>query len=810
MLKKIIFAVIIALYGAANAATPAIPPGPYYNPNNVQFVVCQNNNDQVAINNALIAQNAGTAGPVMALRTCDIQSSVLMLTNTELMGAGPGSTILRLHAGTAYSNSSNVISAIASNTADLTNFKVSDLTTDGNTANQSDMIYGQGNASIAVTIPYVVTGGTNDTLTFVINGGGTSTATLTAGTYSTLQSLVAMLNTRVLAANSGANVLQFGGVLSLLSNTGTPPSVTVASIGGNAAAGLFGTPTYVSGVTDNAYNGIVVRGNPDNIHKARKFTVENVEMINSGFHGIAVYDGASEFSIRNNNSHNNNFRCIHVHALASGSVQPTTRFDVTGNRCHDDGQGIVLPNTAGTGMFAFFDGTQDAIISDNQIWNEPDHSFDIVGAADGATNPTQYLTVANNKVSYSGTGLYFQAGVGALKGVTINGNSAHDISYSFIEGSAAAGLTITTGTNDTLAVNLAGNSQNVVIPGSVYGSASALATAIQTAVNTAYAATGSAITVTAPSTPSGFIYAVPIFTNGKINNAFSFAAPGSQSAYTTVFGSSPVQYGGYRTGTLGICEEIIATNVASTISDVSVTGGNLNNCASWGLVESGFSSSVLATRIATSGLTINQAGMDSTIPSGGAQLTTINDSAFTGNVVTNSNVASSAGRQLYLAANASNNSITGNVLDTVSTTQGISLETATTANYNVITGNMINRQNGTSNQFNNTGTGNIVCNNIQGSSNAGTVIGTTPCGTLTGTTGSIGGGALLAGACTSGTVAVTNAATNMAVQVSPNTYPGDGIYETAYVSPAGTVIVKVCAAIAATPTAGTYNVRVIQ
>lgn len=81
---------------------------------------------------------------------------------------------------------------------------------------------------------------------------------------------------------------------------------------------------------------------------------------------------------------------------------------------------------------------------------------------------------------------------------------------------------------------------------------------------------------------------------------------------------------------------------------------------------------------------------------------------------------------------------------------------------------------------------------------------------LSGTTGSIGGGALLAGACTSGTVAVTGSTTAMAVSASPVTYPGDGNYWLAYVSTAGTVTVKVCGAVAGTPTASTYNVRVSQ
>lgn len=81
---------------------------------------------------------------------------------------------------------------------------------------------------------------------------------------------------------------------------------------------------------------------------------------------------------------------------------------------------------------------------------------------------------------------------------------------------------------------------------------------------------------------------------------------------------------------------------------------------------------------------------------------------------------------------------------------------------------------------------------------------------LTGTTGSIGGGALLAGACTSGTVAVTNSTTSMTVSVSANTYPGDGSQYFGYVSVNGTVTVKVCALVALTPVASTYNVRVTQ
>jgi hypothetical protein len=83
---------------------------------------------------------------------------------------------------------------------------------------------------------------------------------------------------------------------------------------------------------------------------------------------------------------------------------------------------------------------------------------------------------------------------------------------------------------------------------------------------------------------------------------------------------------------------------------------------------------------------------------------------------------------------------------------------------------------------------------------------------LSGASGSIGGSALAAGACASGTVAVANATTSMAVVATPATYPGDAFDWKAYVSAAGTVTVKVCTNLAGggTPAASTYNVRVVQ
>lgn len=81
-------------------------------------------------------------------------------------------------------------------------------------------------------------------------------------------------------------------------------------------------------------------------------------------------------------------------------------------------------------------------------------------------------------------------------------------------------------------------------------------------------------------------------------------------------------------------------------------------------------------------------------------------------------------------------------------------------------------------------------------------------GTYRGTSGSIGGGVLTAGTCTSGTVNITGVDTTMVVNATPVTYPGDGSQWDAYVSSSGVVTVKVCAVVALTPGATTYNVSV--
>jgi hypothetical protein len=79
---------------------------------------------------------------------------------------------------------------------------------------------------------------------------------------------------------------------------------------------------------------------------------------------------------------------------------------------------------------------------------------------------------------------------------------------------------------------------------------------------------------------------------------------------------------------------------------------------------------------------------------------------------------------------------------------------------------------------------------------------------LTGTTGSIGGGALTAGSCTSGTASVTGATVGHPVYVSASdgSLPNPFTLLSAAVTSASTVTVQLCAVASNTPAAKTYNV----
>jgi hypothetical protein len=85
-------------------------------------------------------------------------------------------------------------------------------------------------------------------------------------------------------------------------------------------------------------------------------------------------------------------------------------------------------------------------------------------------------------------------------------------------------------------------------------------------------------------------------------------------------------------------------------------------------------------------------------------------------------------------------------------------------------------------------------------------------GTSTLVSASIGGGALLAGACATATSSIDSSysTSTTAVVMTPQTYPGDGVFWHAYISAVGVLTEKVCEAVAGTPTASAYVIKLVK
>ncbi len=105
-----------------------------------------------------------------------------------------------------------------------------------------------------------------------------------------------------------------------------------------------------------------------------------------------------------------------------------------------------------------------------------------------------------------------------------------------VVGSAAAGLTITAGVNDTISVTVDGVASGAVtIPPAAYSTAAALASAVQSAVNASAALVAAGKTVAVTADASGFL----TLASGTAGAASSVTAPAGTAA-ATLFGAAPV------------------------------------------------------------------------------------------------------------------------------------------------------------------------------------------------------------------------------------------------------------------------------
>src|SRR5207249_600834 len=142
-----------------------------------------------------------------------------------------------------------------------------------------------------------------------------------------------------------------------------------------------------------------------------------------------------------------------------------------------------------------------------------------------------------------------------------------------IVGSAAAGLTITAGVNDQLVVSVDGTTTTISVPAGTYADASALASAVKSAINGASAMTQAGASV-AVTQAAGLL----TITSARYGAVSSVAAIGS--AASTVLGGSA-------TATQGV-------DIAGTIGGVAATGSGQTLSGATGSALDGLSLQVTA------------------------------------------------------------------------------------------------------------------------------------------------------------------------------------------------------------------------
>lgn len=320
--------------------------------------------DNVAVNAAIVAANAAGGGVVtLGPGTFDIASAFLPLSNVWIRGSGIGVTILKLHASTAYANSANVISAVASTSADLTNFVISDLSIDGNRANQT-----------------------------------------------------------------------------------------------------------LGSTQDNAFNGICVRGSGTGFY-ARNFKIERVSAYGCGYHGAAMYDGCTGFTVDDFYGTGNGFRALHVHADDSyGNAD----FSVTKVKSTANGVDTTTGLQTGqlSGIFVGLSNTTRGTVANCNVWDEPGVAYEVTGNAAGTTIAAEHVTFALNTAYNCGSG--FKLG-GGLKNVSFVANTIRNMNTTS-KGAGATGAGIQFSSAGTLGADGLSFIGNIITDCSWWGIASDTAT----------------------------------------------------------------------------------------------------------------------------------------------------------------------------------------------------------------------------------------------------------------------------------------------------------------------------------------------
>lgn len=188
---------------------------------------------------------------------------------------------------------------------------------------------------------------------------------------------------------------------------------------------------------------------------------------------------------------------------------------------------LGLANTSQNGQYVFsgFKGTTQAFseISPGVVVYNGDQGQRTMQIASGRQVP----------VSSAGVDIFQRIANGNGTFVTSPGTAGS------VTGSAAVGTLVITGANNTLSVNIDGAASTVTIPPATYATATTLASAIQTAINTSPTMLAAGRTVSVTANAAGVL----TMSSSSTGSTSTVAAPGGTAA-ANLFGGAPVSTAG--------------------------------------------------------------------------------------------------------------------------------------------------------------------------------------------------------------------------------------------------------------------------
>ena len=499
-------------------------------------------------------EQSGFQSQITALNT--VQGAV-----SSFQQAIQGLTTLGQYQNYSTTSTSSAISATASSTATPGNYSVSvsqlaqaqSLVAAGQTSETAPI--GSG-ASTTLTFTFgTISGGTLSSGTytgasFAPNGNGSKTVTINSSNNS-LEGIAAAINGAnmgvtativndgsstpyhlVLTGPTGvSNSMQIGvsgdaTLTSLLSeNPAGTQDLTQSSAALNAQMTVNGIPVsqssntvsnVIQGVTFNL-SGVTstpatvsVSQNTGAVTSAVNQLVTAYNALNTAIQGVASYDSTSNkagplFGDPMVNNIQNQIRSI-LNTPISGTTSVYSTLAEIGVTFQQDGSMAVNSSQLNTAI-----ATQPSDITS---------LFSTVGKA------------TDSLVQYAGSTPSTQPGTYAV-------NVTQVATQGQLTGSAAPNLTITAGSNDTINLNVDGNPVAVTLPAGTYSSASALATQLQSSINSNSTLSAAGVFVDATINASGYLN----LTSNVYGSASSVAVTGGNGS-SGLLGSAPVQTNG--------------------------------------------------------------------------------------------------------------------------------------------------------------------------------------------------------------------------------------------------------------------------